>query len=36
MTRRGLKAFGYGVAIAAVGAILAEVVRDWWRSRGKQ
>lgn len=36
MSTRGAKAFAYGVAVAAAGAILAEVVRGWWRNRSKK
>ena len=31
MSKKGLKAFAYGVAIAAIGAIVAEKVRDYMR-----
>ncbi|MBE0378991.1 MULTISPECIES: hypothetical protein [Pseudoalteromonas] len=30
---KGLKFFAYGVAVAAIGAIVAEYARDWIRSR---
>jgi hypothetical protein len=33
MSKKGLKAFAYGVAVAAVGAIVAEKVRDFMRKR---